>query len=650
MDKRRLIPKSRAVFKYNKEMDTVQRAKSRDKRAMDILAEAQRCWTNMEKFRRERERNKRYVYGDQWKDLVTVDGRTMTEEQYILEQGNVPLSNNLMGRMMRSVLGVFRQQTKEPTCVARDRDEQSLGETMSAILQYNGQINQLPELYARGMAEFVISGLVVHKKWFGWNSKRHKDDCWTDVVDLNGFFLDSNMRDFRGGDEEIIGEIHDVSFETLCGQFAKSPADYKRLEEIYGHANDRGYVMNYYDNFGYGKQRNGSFLFPTDLSLCRVFEVWKKESKPRLRCRDYNTGELYKIDIEDYEELVVKENEARHRQAREVGMPDEDVPEIVAEWFYDNYWYVYYLSPFGDIIDEGESPYAHKCHPYVFKAYPMIDGEIHSLASEVVDQQRYANRLVTLWDWITRASAKGVLLFPEDLIPEDMTIEDIAEQWTRFDGVIAIKAKQGVPMPQQISSNSTHIGIIELLNMQLKMFEDVSGVNGALQGKPGYSGMSASLYAQQTQNASISLLDLLESFSAFVVDAAYKDVKNIQQSYDVKRSVNIVGKKAKVVYDPEKLGDVEFDLSIVESNATPAYREKANDLLLELFRANAITVEQMLENGSFPFADSLLQSIKSQQQALENGQSPQGLPPELMAQVQNGADMQAVGRASRMLA
>lgn len=637
------------MFKQDAEMDTVKRANRRQGRAMDILLEAQIHWTNMDKFRRDRERNKRYAYGDQWKDIVTVDGKTMTEEQYILEQGNIPLKNNLIRRLLRNMLGAYRMQTKEPICVARDRDEQRLAETMSATLQYNGQLNMLQGLYARGMEEFLISGLIVHKKWFGWNNKRSKSDCWTDPVDPTCFFVDNNMKDFRTWDVSFIGEIHDISFDELCGQFAHSPADYARLTEIYRMARDKELVTNNYSDFGYTKQRNDSFLFPTDLSKCRVIEVWRLESKPRIRCRDYNTGELYKIDIQDYEELVVRENAERHRQAREVGMPDEDVPEIVPEWFYDRYWYRYCLSPLGDILEEGETPYEHKSHPYVFKMYPFIDGEIHSFVADVIDQQRYANRLITLYDWILRASAKGVLLFPEDCLPEGMSLEDIADNWARFDGVMAIKAKPGAPMPQQISSNSTNIGITELLNLQLKLFEDISGVNGALQGKQGYSGMSASLYAQQAQNASTSLLDLFETYSEFVVDAAYKDVKNIQQSYDSKKTVSIVGKKGEVVYDPEKIRDVEFDLSIVESTITPAYRERANELLMELFKAQAINVEQLLESGSFPFADELLQSIRSQQEALQNGQTSQGLPPELMAQAQQGADMQAVNRAQQML-
>jgi hypothetical protein len=185
--------------------------------------------------------------------------------------------------------------------------------------------------------------------------------------------------------------------------------------------------------------------------------------------------------------------------------------------------------------------------------------------------------------------------------------------------------------------------------LQLKFFEDISGVNGALQGKPGYSGMSASLYHQQAQNSSTSLLDLLDSFSMFVVDAAYKDVKNIQQFYDDKRIFSIAGKNAVVEYDPQTIRDVEFDFSIVESTATPVYRQLANDILLQLWQAQAISVEQLLAHGDFPFADELLQSIQSQKEQMEQGQIPQGISPELMAQAQQGANMQAVSQAQNMM-
>nr|DAK56432.1 MAG TPA: portal protein [Caudoviricetes sp.] len=625
-------------------MDSVKRDKLHNsQRAYDVLAMAQTYWSNMDDFRRERERNKRYTYGDQWDDTITVDGCRMTEGEYIQKQGNVPLKNNLIRRLVRNVIGVYRSQSKEPVCNARDRDEQKLGETMSTVLQYNMQLNRMNELYARTMEEYMVGAFVVHRKWYGW--RNDKLDCWTDYVNPNRFFVDTNMRDFRGWDVTCCGEIHDISFGDLLGQFAQTPSDYERLANIYRAANNMRGFVSARASFGVSTHRKDiDFLLNTDESLCRVIEVWRKETKPRYRCHDYNNGDVFKIDVNDKKALVDDVNQQRLEQGLSLGMAKEDIPLVKAEWFVDSYWYYYYLTPFGDILAEGETPYAHKSHPYVFKAYPFIDGEIHSFVSDVIDQQRYANRLVTMYDWIMRASAKGVLLVPDECLG-DQSPEDFADAWTRFNGVVLYHAKPGVPAPTQVANNSTNIGISELLNLQLKFFEDISGVHGALQGRQGTTGTSGTLYAQQAQNATTSLLDLLDSFSQFVVDAAYKDVKNIQQFYDQKRTFNIAGRQAtQIEYDPEKIRDTEFDLSIVESTATPVYRQIANDYLVQFWQSGQITLQQLLEVGDFTFADQLLQSIKSQQQQMQQGQTPEGVPPELMQQAQNGADMNAVNK------
>lgn len=642
--KYKLLPMSHITHKRgDTEIDTVAFSEKHfgDRRAFDVLMEAQHYWNQMDDFRHDRERNKRYTYGFQWDDVICVDGKKMSEEDYIKAQGNVPLKNNLIRRLVRNVLGVYRSQLKEPTCTARDRDEQKLGETMSTILQCNMQLNRMNEVNARSMEEFLISGFIVHRKSYGW--RNGKEDCWTDYVQPNNFFIDNNMRDFRGWDVTCLGEVHDVSFGQLCEQFAHTPQEYRRLKEIYKWAARREYIASYAERFGYSRLENYDFLLTSEPGRCRVIEVWRKEQKPRYRCHDYQNGDIFKIEVSDYEEQVANVNRERMQMAKEAGMPEDEVPLIKATWFVDDYWYFYYLSPFGDILKEGETPFEHGSHPYVFKAYPFIDGEIHSFVADVIDQQRYTNRLITLYDWIMRASAKGVLLMPEDCLPDGVSMEDIAESWAEFNGIIVYKPSQSRQVPHQVANNSTNIGITELLNLQLKFFEDISGVNGALQGKPGFSGQSAAMYNQQVQNSTMALLDMLECFSQFTIDGAYKDVKNMQQFYDTKRVFNIAGKSgAQIEYDPKKIRDVEFDLSITESTSTPAYRQLANDWLMQLWQAQAISVEQLLEFGDFPFADELLQSIKSQKEQIEQGGMPEAISPQLMQQAQQGANMQAV--------
>ena len=56
-----------------------------------------------------------------------------------------------------------------------------------------------------------------------------------------------------------------------------------------------------------------------------------------------------------------------------------------------------------------------------------------------------------------------------------------------------------------------------------------------------------------------------------------------------------------------------------------------NDFLLEIWKAGQISVEQLLENGSFPFADQLLQSIRAQREQMEQEQM-QAPTPQMIKQ------------------
>ena len=295
------------------------------------------------------------------------------------------------------------------------------------------------------------------------------------------------------------------------------------------------------------------------------------------------------------------------------------------------------MTPTGEVLKQGETPYWHGSHPYSFKIYPFYNGRVYPFVGDFIDQQRYINRLITMQDFMMKNAAKGVLMFPEESKPDDMTMEDIAEEWATSGGMIYYKAKPGVPAPQQVVSNTTQLGAYEMLNVQLKMFEDVSGVQGALQGRAPAAGTPAALFMQQTQNATTSLTDLFESYREVRQERDLKNMKLVQQNYTDNKYINIVGGDAKqVTYNSNLVRNTEMDLSIVESTSTPAYRMIMNDMLVNLEAAGKITLDNMLEMGAFPFADKLRQIIAGNQQAAAQGQPGQPIPPEMQAQINAG--------------
>ena len=67
-------------------------------------------------------------------------------------------------------------------------------------------------------------------------------------------------------------------------------------------------------------------------------------------------------------------------------------------------------------------------------------------------------------------------------------------------------------------TNSAESGAYRLLELQMKLFEDVSGISDALMGRNISAATGASLYDAQVRNAAIALTDLLDTFASFTTD------------------------------------------------------------------------------------------------------------------------------------
>jgi hypothetical protein len=187
-------------------------------------------------------------------------------------------------------------------------------------------------------------------------------------------------------------------------------------------------------------------------------------------------------------------------------------------------------------------------------------------------------------------------------------------------------------------------GDFELLNLQLRLINEISGVNSAMQGQSPRSGTPASLYAQQVQNSSLNLKGLFDGFRTFRRRRDAKVMKTLQQYYNENRYIDLAGsqysEEAKW-YDPQKVQESELDITISEGYNTPAFQMIANDFLMELFRAKALDVKTMLENSSYPFATKILEAIKRNEEAAAQGKPLEGISPELMAQLPAGMGQEA---------
>ena len=446
-----------------------------------VILAAYRAWSAAHGLRADRLRNKRFTYGDQWID-TTVDahGRTLTEwERYTSDAGGAPITNNVLRQLVKTIVGRFRSQHLKDAPVE------------SHLAQVHSE-NCLDELDSRTLEEFLISGCCVQRVDVQENLCHKQVNV--SQVNVNRFFMNAPL-DPLCRDCEIVGQVHDLSMAQLLQRVAHGSR--KKAAWV-----RRVYTENMADRtaaftaaLGADSATGQDFWYGRS-GKCRAIEVWTLESQEVLVCHDRATAQLQVLPL---------------AEARRI-KPGDDVS---VRWDIAMRWQCRWFAPSGELLDTYVSPFAHGSHPFIIKLYPLTDGEVHSFIEDVIDQQKYLNRLITLVNHIMDASAKGVLLFPDTAIPNGFTWDDVRAVWRNCNGVLPYTPGMDAAKPEQISTNATNIGAYDMIQLQMRLLEEISGVSGALQGRNVNTSGSATLYQSQVDNSNIALADIFETFNAF---------------------------------------------------------------------------------------------------------------------------------------
>lgn len=639
-----------------------ERAERKDRSCFTVFNGARNNYDNMRDFRKEGVRCHDFVAGRQWNDLILYKKKWVTEYEALVDQGFNPRTTNLINRVVKNVMGVVLKNGNEPTAYSQDGEEQGFCDVLNTGMSANNTHNKVKLLWPQQFKQFLEWGNIVSKLTFGWRDGKY--DCWTENIDPRSFFCDTGMMDIRGWDGNMVGMLHTLPLDDVLASFArgrnaKAAHDkHKHICEVYGKCKDRKYVTNSYSqNFGKTRLKNVDFLFPSDPDMCRVIEVWTKERRDVYYVHDTLDGTMNVILPEDYEEFVEKENETRILAATMAGVSPVDIftartivedpekaekegmvmPEScrlrVADFNEERYWYYRYLTPTGEVLDEGESPYWHKSHPFVFVFYPFVNGEIRSFVADIIEEQKNLNRGRTMHDQIMRISMKGFTAYDKNALPDDdLDGELLHEVLAQPGGSYGFDLKPGEQIQNkvvQMTTNNTGVGLMETIQMDAANIEDISGVNGALQGKPGYSTTSGTLYQQQTQNATGSLLDVIEAYYSFITDCAYKQCSNMLQAYDKDKWTKIAGKGAweviQAYMSTVNEDALELDFKMIEGPESPAYRAIAWDFLQNWLQMGFIDFDTMLEASKMPLGDKVKEG-RAKANAMAMAQGGQPLP------------------------
>ena len=600
------------------------------KESMDIISYAGQCKSAFEAFCRQADRSADYYKGNQWGDKVEIKDRfgcvkTVTEEEYIKSQGRPALKQNLIRPIIRNVLGQFRSAPYKSVVYSSDEAGQAAADQMSVKLNDFLRYNDSTERDAREYESFLNTGAAIFYTGYAFDEKICEPMAYYNSIDYHRYFQNPDAVDVAGKDVNFCGDFIDIPLQEAKSMYANNEEQEKALEDIYYH--DTVVMPIWYNAFVERNPSAKTFLANSGIGNCRIIRVCRLEGAWDLTVHDYADASFETYSLREFpgkEKEIEAEIARRKKMAAEIGVDYEDTAnhlKIVYEKKYIRRWMYYHLSPWGHILWQAENPYQHNSHCYVTKFYPLFQGQVYGMTYDLIDQQRMVNRMVINLDFAMAASQQGVLLVDENAISDDFDLEDIAEEWTKYRGVIKIKMKDGALAPTQLAGHQVNIGQFEMINLMMRMMMDISGVQSAMQGKAPTAGTPASLYNQQVNNSQLNTMDYVESFAWFLEQRDYKLIQLIQQFSEDSYSPAPEGASEEAKhYVASEVRKYKFRNQIRKSVDTAVVRLFNEQLMANLLMNGAIGLEQYQQSGAKPFGNDLLQKLQQASAQLQQGQ------------------------------
>lgn len=615
------------VDAYKEEIDSVKFRTSQlgdDRVDKDLVVRCEALWNNLDYFRRARAKVLRFAYGDHYDDKILIKGKWMRQRDYLSAVGGMALQINEVKKVINAIAGSWVTEKNAPTVTALNINMKGYGDGMTEVVRANYRKNAVSVLAGEWLNESNIGGLSIAKTEFSRYRGGTKKDVVTKNVNPNMFFFESGMQDSKFDDLTVVGQLHEMAFNDLCATFAEKPDDFAQLREWYASDSHNRLQPDAVDLSDANREEDISFSRPRQRGFCRVIEVWTRERRPRYHVLDTNSPEEpYDINADDQEMIrqIEQTNKERLAEGRKLGWKDEDIPliEYKQYWFIDTYWYCRFLTPDGHVIWEGESTLPDRSQPYTIMAVPFTNGRIVGHASDAVDLNIAMDRALVVDDMVKRAGAKGVMMVPEDIVPDWMGWDEFAEQATSINGIVYYKPKPHGQVPEMVYSKSTSVDTAQMVSLFDKLLEDGVSVSGAMVGRTPTAGTSAALYAQQKQNSATPLAPLLERFQVFMNDVAFKTLNFVQEYYNIQDYAEIVSSNEilqAMDLNLSLIGDLRYKVAIGPGTDTPQYRDVLRQDLTSLLNMNAISALDWVQMLNEPYAAELEKRMIAYQQQL----------------------------------
>ena len=614
------VPKDKPFYNFDTSK-AAEKYKKGQEENMKELMQWKEHWDSLYYFRENYLKACNYITGRQLEDYITYKGTRMTKRAAIRKQGKNPIVVNVIFELMNSILGNFANSHPKSQIVARGNESRAASDLLTNALHSVLDLNQITELDTQQLQIFLASGAAFFSVQDKWHSDIMRKEAYVKNINPCEMFFNSDTKDVRGDDIYLIGQIIETTKDNVIATFAKNQSDIEVLEHLLSPNIDE-YISTI--NGLTGENESTDFFLPSVDSNIRIYLGWQLKQEFRIIASDPLDGskEEIKGNLKSVIQAISNQNAVRREQLTARGDIDEETilaSLITAETRLVTYWTYKFLTKEGYCLEEGESPFEHKSHPYAFILRPLINGEVYGFLRPLLQIQDVINEQYMMLKWLIESSAKGLLMIPTSALEgSGYDINDWAEAWTETGGVILYSAKPGVDLPREITSNSNDAGIKQMLDMTMGIMDKIGGISKAAKGQEVSSGTPASLYFQMAQNSSQNIATTMKSFEQALL---LRDTKIIKVEIQLREDGDYVDyediENEAMLWQSDLIKDLPFKVVVKSGTDNPVYKMTIEDTLLKLLESQNINLKMYLKNSSLPFASTLLKQVTELEQQMQ---------------------------------
>ena len=483
----------------------------------------------------------------------------------------------------------------------------SLAREINDLMDYSKRLNKFKSKQAKIALDLALAGLAVQRSFFHGGHQRFE------TIEPEDFIFDRNARENDLSDAEFMGTIKYMDIPTILERYQLDPEDAKTIEQ---YTQDTGNTQ--LEIAGNGNQNYSTSRLPVVTMYWKDSERykygWVKDEdgyESLVRIGDRKEGDLDNSPVYTEEDLITPPDTPKNRMQFPNG-------KKTAMLYCDVLRYCVYIpseiasnknreNKLPDmVLEHGQEPYQETSYQdlsnvkFPFKVYTWgyVSGEVFSPVDDIIDPQRFINRMISLTESRFNSSGGSNIVIDED------SVDDPAQAYRDIkDGKPLTVRTRGKGVPNTVgyydaTPKSGSYAMFDVVSQMKSLIQDVTGVNEGLKGESTGSEQLVGVTKLMIQRGSLMQEPFYNAISEIFLQM-FESVASVGKKFyiDNERELAIAAgdESVKIFQLSKDIRNEDFLIFIERDNSDELLKSQANQML-SVFLEMGLVDEEMFAN------------------------------------------------------